>query len=88
MANHKSAIKRARQNEIRRIRNRSVRTRVKSVVKSVRQAVAENQTDTLEAQLKEAQSTIDNAAKKGVMHKRTAARKVARLTKLTRTIAS
>ncbi len=88
MANHKSAIKRARQNEIRRIRNRSVRTRVKSVVKSVRQAVAENKADNLDAQLKEAQSTIDNAAKKGVMHKRTAARKVARLTKLTRTIAS
>ena len=88
LANHKSAIKRARQNEIRRIRNRSVRTRVKSVVKSVRQAVAENKADNLDAQLKEAQSTIDNAAKKGVMHKRTAARKVARLTKLTRTIAS
>jgi small subunit ribosomal protein S20 len=88
LANHKSAIKRARQNEIRRIRNRSVKTRVKSVVKSVRQAVAEGSGEALEPQLKQAQSAIDKAVKKGVIHKRTAARKVARLAKLTRSAAS
>lgn len=88
MANHKSAIKRARQNEIRRIRNRSVKTRVKSVVKNVRQAVAGDSGDALDGPLKEAQSAIDKAAKKGVMHKRTAARKVSRLAKLTRTVSS
>jgi small subunit ribosomal protein S20 len=88
LANHKSAIKRARQNEIRRIRNRSVKTRVKSAVKSVRQAVAEGSGEGLDAQLKQAQSTIDKAVKKGVMHKRTAARKVARLTKLTRSVSA
>ena len=38
MANHKSALKRARQNEIRRLRNKSSKTRVKSVVKEVRMA--------------------------------------------------
>jgi small subunit ribosomal protein S20 len=88
LANHKSAIKRARQNEIRRIRNRSVKTRVKSVIKNVRQAVGEGGGETLDVQLKEAQSAIDKAVKKGVMHQRTAARKVSRLAKLTQTVSS
>ncbi|MEJ2156394.1 MAG: 30S ribosomal protein S20 [Desulfobacteraceae bacterium] len=88
MANHKSALKRAGQSEIRRMRNRAVKTRVKSVVKTVRQAVAENSADEAQAQLKSAQAAIDKAAKKGVLHKRTASRKVARLAKLTRTVQS
>ncbi len=88
MANHKSALKRAGQSEIRRMRNRAVKTRVKSVVKTVRQAVAENSADGAQAQLKTAQAAIDKAAKKGVLHKRTASRKVARLAKLTRTVQS
>ena len=87
MANHKSALKRAGQNEIRRMRNRSVKTRVKTVVKDVRQAAAENAPETAE-RLREAQATIDRAAKKGVLHKRTAARKVARLAKLSHTVQS
>ncbi|MFW5635617.1 MAG: 30S ribosomal protein S20 [Thermodesulfobacteriota bacterium] len=81
MANHKSAKKRARQNEIRRVRNKAVRTRVKNVVKEVRQAVTENSTDTAAAQMNHAKSVIDKAAKKGVIHKRTAARKISRLSK-------
>jgi small subunit ribosomal protein S20 len=88
LANHKSALKRAGQNEIRRMRNRSVKTRVKTVVKQVRQAVSENSTDSMNASLKAAQSTIDKAAKKGVLHKRTAARKISRLAKMTQTVQS
>lgn len=88
MANHKSALKRAGQNEIRRMRNRSVKTRVKTVVKQVRQAVSENSPDSMNASLKAAQSAIDKAAKKGVLHKRTAARKTSRLAKLTQTVQS
>jgi small subunit ribosomal protein S20 len=88
LANHKSALKRAGQNEIRRMRNRSVKTRVKTVVKEVRQAVSENAGETANTQFITAQSAIDKAAKKGVMHKRTAARKIARLAKLTRTVQS
>lgn len=89
MANHKSAIKRAQQNEIRRMRNRSVKTRVKNVVKDVRQATTEGAaSESIQELLKSAQSAIDNAAKKGVLHKRTAARKVSRLAKLNRTAAS
>lgn len=87
MANHKSALKRAGQNEVRRMRNRSVRTRVKTVVKDVRQAAADNAPETAD-RFKEAQAAIDKAAKKGVLHKRTAARKVARLAKLSQSIQS
>ena len=86
MANHKSALKRAGQNEIRRVRNRSVKTRVKTVVKEVRQAAAENAPEAAAANFKIAQTAIDKAAKKGVLHKRTAARKVARLAKLAQTV--
>ena len=81
MANHKSALKRAGQNEIRRMRNRSVKTRVKTVIKDVRQAAADNAPETM-VRFKAAQAAIDKAAKKGVLHKRAAGRKVARLAKL------
>jgi small subunit ribosomal protein S20 len=83
LANHKSAIKRAGQNEIRRLRNKSTRTRVKSIVKDVRSLGAEASSDQKKAQLTAAQSIIDKAAKKGVIHKKTAARKISRLAKQT-----
>ncbi len=82
MANHKSALKRARQNQQRRMRNKAVKTRVKNVVKDVRQTAAENAGQDLVEKLNLAQSVIDKAAKKGVLHKRTAARKISRLSKL------
>lgn len=78
MANHKSALKRAGQNERRRLRNKAVQTRVKNVVKDVRLAVAQDEGDAAE-KLNTAKSAIDKAAKKGVIHKRTASRKVSRL---------
>ena len=77
MANHKSALKRARQNEDRRLRNKGVKTRVKSVVKAVRTAGD----DDAAAKLDEAKSVIAKAAKRGVIHKRTAARSISRLAK-------
>jgi small subunit ribosomal protein S20 len=78
LANHKSAIKRARQNEIRRLRNKATKTRIKSVTKAVRMASAgEDASGTLNS----AKSVIDNAVKKGVIHKKTAARKISRLSK-------
>ncbi len=83
MANHKSALKRARQNVVRRQRNRAVRTRVKNVVKEVRTAVTAEDQETARAQLVEAQRAIDKAAKKGVIHPRAAARKISRLYKST-----
>lgn len=82
MANHKSAIKRARQNEIRRLRNKGTKTRIKSIVKDVRSSVAEGSGEETMAKLNAAQSVIDKASKKGVIHRRTASRKISRLTKL------
>lgn len=82
MANHASALKRARQNEARRLRNRTVKTRVKNVVKSVRQAVAAQSPEAATTTLDQAKSMIAKAAKKGVIHKRSASRKISRLSKL------
>ena len=88
MANHKSALKRARQNEIRRLRNKSVRTRVKSIVKDVRLSVSENSKEAALKKLEMAKSNIDRAAQKGVIHKKTASRKISRLSKLVNTISA
>ena len=87
MANHKSALKRARQNEIRRQRNKSTKTKVKNIVKDVRIAAGngENRESSLK-NLDSAKSFIDKAAKKGVIHKRTASRKISRLSKLVNNI--
>jgi small subunit ribosomal protein S20 len=82
LANHKSALKRAQQNEIRRIRNKAVKTRVKNIAKNVRLAVEEKNLETSAAQLNVAKAAIDKAKKKGVLHRKTASRKISRLTRL------
>jgi len=82
LANHKSALKRATQNEIRRIRNKSTKTRIKKVTKEVRLSLNEDSSEMTLKKLNTAQSLIDKAAKKGVVHKKTAARKISRLSKL------
>lgn len=81
MANHKSALKRARQNINRRTRNRSAKTRIKNVVKDVQTAVDENAKEAALEKLNTAKSVIDDTASKGIIHKNTAARRVSRLTK-------
>lgn len=81
MASHKSALKRSRQNEIKRLRNKAVKTSVKNIVKEVRLAVNESSRDAALKKLDTAKSKIDTAAKKGVIHKRTASRKISRLSK-------
>ena len=79
MANIKSQIKRNRQNEGRRVRNKSVNSGLKTSVKNVESAAAAGEpTDELFAS---AQSKIDTAVSKGVLHKKTAARKKSRLAK-------
>ncbi len=88
MANHKSAIKRAAQNEIRRMRNKSVKTRIKNSVKNVRLAIGEKSSEASLKKLNDAKSIIDKAAKKGVIHTKTASRRISRLTKLVNTIST
>lgn len=82
LANHKSAEKRARQNEKRRVRNKAVKTRIKHATKEVRLASGEAAKEEALAKLNAAQSIIDKALKKGVIHKKTAARKISRLSRL------
>lgn len=79
MANHKSAIKRNRQNENRRLRNRAVKTQVKNATKKLAQAEKTGDTESMASELRRAASVIDKAAKKGVLHYRTASRKKSRL---------
>jgi len=81
LANHKSAIKRVRQSEERRIRNRARKTRMKNVIRSLEEAIASNSRETALERLKTAVSVIDTTASRGVIHKNTASRKVARLSK-------
>ena len=74
MANTKSAIKRIRTNEKRRVRNRAVRSRVRSLLKTARTAVTMPGDDARAAVL-QAIRTLDKAVTKGVVHRNTAARK-------------
>ncbi|MFY9944340.1 MAG: 30S ribosomal protein S20 [Desulfobacterales bacterium] len=82
MANHKSAVKRTRQNSNRRLRNKAVRTQVKSAARQLEAKVAEKDLQLAVAELKAAKSTIAKAAKKGVLHRNTASRKISRLERL------
>lgn len=79
MANHVSALKRAKQSEGRRMRNKGYRTKVRNAVKAVRQAVAGNDQPAADLALKQAVSVIAKVAGKGVLPSRTASRYVARL---------
>ena len=81
MANHKSALKRVRQNEKRRLRNKIQKTRIKNITKDVKQAAAQSPEQAQEA-LKTAMATINTAAGKGALHRKTASRKIARLSRL------
>ena len=80
MANIKSQIKRNRQNEKRRLRNRNTRGTARSAVNQARAAFEANSPETKETVLK-AISALDKAAERGVIHKNNAARRKSRLMK-------
>ena len=79
MANIKSQIKRNRQNEGRRLRNKAVRTSLKTDAKKVRAAVSNGDAEASGALVRLATKELDRAVSKGVLHKRTAARRKSRL---------
>ena len=79
MANIKSQEKRNRQNETRRLRNKAIKSDVKTAGKKVETAVAAG--EPAGDSYKNAQRKIDKAAQKGVIHPKTAARKKSRLAK-------
>ena len=71
MANTKSAMKRMRQNEVRRVRNRTIRSRVRTAVKTARSTEGSG----LRPVVLDAIRALDKAVTKGVIHPNTAARK-------------
>lgn len=81
MANTRSAEKRYLQAEKARARNASIRSSVRTAMKKVREAVAKNDVAGAQELLKQAASTIDKAATKGVIKDNSASRKVARLSR-------
>jgi len=80
MANIKSQKKRNRQNEKRRLRNKGVRTELKTRVKSARQAIDQG-SENGEELVRVAQRRLDKAGAKGAIHKNAAARRTSRLMK-------
>ena len=79
MANHKSAWKRIRQSEVRRLRNRKVRKQLTTMLKSVRSATNREEG---EQKLRIATSALDKAAVNGLIHRNKAANQKSKLTRL------
>ena len=79
MANIKSQIKRNRQNERARVRNKAEKSALKTKVRGVREAVAAGETQTAQERYRDLARSLDKAAAKGVVHKRRAADRKSRL---------
>lgn len=80
MANIKSAKKRILVIETKTMRNKAIKSAVKTAIKKVEAAVAANDKELATANLRAAISEISKAQSKGIYHKNTAARKISRLT--------
>ena len=83
MANIKSQIKRNRQNEKRRLRNKSVKSSLKTAIRKFNQAAAAGDSETATSLMRDASRRLDKAASKGVIHKNQAANRKSGLAKLT-----
>lgn len=81
MANTKSAIKRIRQSEKRRIQNRVYRGGARTFVRKARLAIESGDLETARAATLQAVSALDKAAQKGVLHDNNASRRKGRLMK-------
>lgn len=79
MANIKSAKKRILVNQTKALRNKAIKSKIKTLVKKVESAVAASDKELALTSLKTASVEINKAASKGVYHKKTAARKISRL---------
>lgn len=79
MAHHASAKKRIRQNEVRRLRNRSRMSTMRTAMKHVTEALAVNNLENIDALFREAQSVIAKTAKTGLIHRNNMARRISRL---------
>lgn len=81
MAHTKSARKRIRQDAKRHLRNQSVKTRVRSLTKKFRASLNESDAEMITQALQETVRELNKAATKGIMHHKTASRKISRLNK-------
>jgi small subunit ribosomal protein S20 len=81
LANHPSALKRAKQNKVRRLRNASLKSKIKTKVKKYLQTLEASSQEPAHPALIQAVSLIDRAGSKGILHQRTASRKISRLSK-------
>lgn len=81
MPTTRSAWKRMRSNEKKRLGNQSAKSRIKTAVKKVREAIANKDNEALKTSLPKAFSELDKASVKGVIHKNTASRKKSRMAK-------
>jgi small subunit ribosomal protein S20 len=75
VANIKSQIKRNRQNEAARLRNKAVKSELKTAVRRFREAADAGNSDEAKAAMKSASRLLDKAASKGVVHKNQAAQR-------------
>ena len=87
MANTAQSKKRARQNEARYAVNKQRRSRIRTFLRTVEEAIASGDQSAAAAALKAAQPEIMRGVTKGVMHKNTAARKMSRLSARVKAIA-
>ncbi len=78
----KSAMKRVKQTKTRTLRNKSTKNAIKTIFKKIETALASKAFDDAKVELISAISVLDKAARKGIIHKNTASRRVSRLTKL------
>lgn len=76
-----SAIKKTRQSEKKNERNRTVRSKIKNVIKAVETAARGSNMDESVKALRQAEKVISSASSKGILHKNNASRKISRLTK-------
>ncbi len=81
MANHKSALKRQRQNEKRRVYNKMYRSRARTFVKKARASISSGDVEAAREATRLAVQDLDKAARRGVIHRNNAARRKSRLMK-------
>ncbi len=86
MPNNASTIKRLRQDKVRNLRNRAMKSEIKTWTKKTLSAIELKDKDAATTCLRAAQSKLDRAAKKGVMHANTVARRKALLMRNMKTI--
>lgn len=81
MANHPSALKRHLQSVKKNARNRSARAALATQVKKARVEIADNKAKVNDGEVKNAVSALATAARKGILHKKAASRRISRLMK-------